>query len=663
MADTPDQPNKASETIASNHAASDWQTRHLWQIQPVRDILLLASVVGILYLGYKLSVVTVPMLLAMVLAYLFEPVVQRVTRHRWFSRQGAAALIIISAVLTVIVPATLAVGFGVFQGISFASTVEEQAVDVRRALTAASELGDPFSADEALIYREVWPAGQTDNPDVEPQRVFAGFERLAAQRTADGDADPDLRKVALAGDAAFNELTRPLQSLVGFSIRRISTDSGDSAIAAEVDNFLVWISSNAGTIARMVFGTSLDAAQTLINRVIGLGMLLFSPLPWTGFFFFFFSTGWGRVLEFWEGLIPEAKKGRVMDLVTQMDAVIAAFIRGRITIALVQAVFFMIAYWVIGVPVPVVIGPLIGILSIVPYVSLIGIPITIVGLLISAHAGDPGRVVVDRGGADRGVHDGAVAGRLRADAADPGEADGHGHAVDPVRLDRGRSARGDLRVAAGDPSRRLLEDPASRDLLAPVPRVGGWESRRTSCRSRGSRAHLVDIALDQDGSLGIKQPSLSKLESQTDMQISTLQRGRSAGSPNVCCISWQEFTSRRPLQSQTRYRGGSTLVDLGLWFSKDVAKVPTPVDDPPDLQSFGICIQLVEHQVVGEPGHRHHAQPGQLAHAEVPDWTNMWCLGKPIAELPEPIDQPPRRNNTVRRDVPGDLIEVPLGLR
>ena len=53
----------------------DWRTRHLWEIQPVRDGLVVASILGVLYLGSVLSFVTVPLLLAMALAYLFEPVV------------------------------------------------------------------------------------------------------------------------------------------------------------------------------------------------------------------------------------------------------------------------------------------------------------------------------------------------------------------------------------------------------------------------------------------------------------------------------------------------------------------------------------------------------------------------------------------------------------
>ncbi|MBY0308487.1 MAG: hypothetical protein K2Q09_07070, partial [Phycisphaerales bacterium] len=82
-------------------------TLHLWQIQPVRDALLIAAVLALVYLGYKLSIVTVPILLAMLLAYLIEPAVKFVTppRRRWFTRRGFALVLIFGAFLLVVIPA------------------------------------------------------------------------------------------------------------------------------------------------------------------------------------------------------------------------------------------------------------------------------------------------------------------------------------------------------------------------------------------------------------------------------------------------------------------------------------------------------------------------------------------------------------------------------
>src|SRR5262245_24303773 len=101
----------------------DWRRVHLWQIQPVRDLLMVAAAVGVVWLGYRLSIVTVPMLLALLLAYLFEPLVRRLTRGGLFSRPAVAIGLIIAAFFVVVVPVTLGVGAAAVQGVRVARGV------------------------------------------------------------------------------------------------------------------------------------------------------------------------------------------------------------------------------------------------------------------------------------------------------------------------------------------------------------------------------------------------------------------------------------------------------------------------------------------------------------------------------------------------------------
>ncbi|NCF39905.1 MAG: AI-2E family transporter, partial [Planctomycetia bacterium] len=80
---------------------------HIWQIQAVRDVLLVATVLAILWLGYAMSAITVPLLLALGLAYLFEPVIERIQRWFRWSRTLAVSLILalfLLGVVTVVVP-------------------------------------------------------------------------------------------------------------------------------------------------------------------------------------------------------------------------------------------------------------------------------------------------------------------------------------------------------------------------------------------------------------------------------------------------------------------------------------------------------------------------------------------------------------------------------
>ena len=63
-------------------AGADLRTLHLWHLQPVRDLLVIAAVAGAVYVGYAMRTVTVPLLVALALAYLFEPIVSRMSSWR-----------------------------------------------------------------------------------------------------------------------------------------------------------------------------------------------------------------------------------------------------------------------------------------------------------------------------------------------------------------------------------------------------------------------------------------------------------------------------------------------------------------------------------------------------------------------------------------------------
>src|SRR5689334_4892713 len=96
---------------------------HLWQIQPVRDLLVVAAIIALIYLGYVVSLVTVPILLALLLAYLFEPLVRRMVRTPLFSRPGAAIAIIVTVLALFVVPVALGVGTAAVQSLHAARNV------------------------------------------------------------------------------------------------------------------------------------------------------------------------------------------------------------------------------------------------------------------------------------------------------------------------------------------------------------------------------------------------------------------------------------------------------------------------------------------------------------------------------------------------------------
>ena len=112
---------------------------HLWQIQWVRDLMIVGAVFGVLYLGYQIRIVTVPMLLALMLAYLFEPLVRWLRTRRLCSRRVAAMGIIGVSFVLLIVPLTLGAGFAVVQG---ARATSELAGNISKVQKSAAAPGD-----------------------------------------------------------------------------------------------------------------------------------------------------------------------------------------------------------------------------------------------------------------------------------------------------------------------------------------------------------------------------------------------------------------------------------------------------------------------------------------------------------------------------------------
>ncbi len=58
-----------------NNPQHDITKLHLWQIQWVRDLFLLVIIVCGVWLGYAMRDITIPLLVALLLAYLFEALI------------------------------------------------------------------------------------------------------------------------------------------------------------------------------------------------------------------------------------------------------------------------------------------------------------------------------------------------------------------------------------------------------------------------------------------------------------------------------------------------------------------------------------------------------------------------------------------------------------
>ncbi len=357
-----------------------WHSLHLWQIQPLRDAILFAAILGLLYVGYMLSTVTVPLLLALLLAYLFEPLVRTVTQRFNVTRNFVAVLIIVCAGLAVVVPAGLGLAFGVLQGTRLA---EEQLTNVQALMKSIDKAEDPALREALPSERwkslRDWLVEQQTRAKINEAVDAARRAALDPSGGRDAQLGPDLTPPKPA--PGLGTPPAPAEAKGG-----VIEQSMSGAIAELTTRAVALLRANTAEIGKGAYQLSanlLSSAWGVVTTLFRLGTMAF----FTGFFFFFFCRGWGSVTKFSQSLVPEDRRKRVFHLLSKMDRVVAGFVRGRLTICAIQMVLFTIGTWIIGCPAPLIVGPLVGLLTLVPYAAgLVGMPIVMLLMALNPDA-------------------------------------------------------------------------------------------------------------------------------------------------------------------------------------------------------------------------------------------------------------------------------------
>jgi len=304
------------ESGSGKSKQSDIATMHLWQIQWVRDLILILAIICSVWLGYAMRDITIPLLVAMLLAYLFEPLISYLANHPKFPLGRAPVIVGILTLLMVGVVAILA-------------------ITIPLVISQTTSLVD----------------------DIQDGKLREKLEQLTEQY-----APVDVR----------DEITQTLAYLPsGLEIETDETNMLTSPVS-EKDG-LLRIAQKTGDVALGILGS--------IVRFSILAVLI-------PFYFFFFSLWFPDVVKFCKELIPDDDKDHIEKLLTKMDIAVAGFVRGRIVIAFIMAAILAVGWMIVGVPYAIVLGIAVGVFCAVPFLGLIGIPIS-VGLLFLDQMGAP----------------------------------------------------------------------------------------------------------------------------------------------------------------------------------------------------------------------------------------------------------------------------------
>jgi predicted PurR-regulated permease PerM len=85
--------------------------------------------------------------------------------------------------------------------------------------------------------------------------------------------------------------------------------------------------------------------------------------------------------------VPKHRRDRVIELARKVDTLIGRYLRGAITVAIIQGTISATALWIIGVKFALVLGIMTGILNFIPYVGLI--TSLVVSSIVAIFSGGP----------------------------------------------------------------------------------------------------------------------------------------------------------------------------------------------------------------------------------------------------------------------------------
>lgn len=355
---------------------------HIWQIQAVRDVLVVAAAIAVFWVGHALRTVTVPLLVALLLAYLFEPLIRRVSRHPKINRAGAVLTLLISVGGIFVVALALSLPLVVGQSIQFIDDIREGVMRQRVARLerwVPAAMRDEF---DSLVQRlpagplperlqPVEPASQEGpSADIAPAPKDEGAgppqDETPAAGIDDQAVEPRLDEII---DARLDQRLEPLRRELALLQQRL-----EAPAPAEKDAADAWVLARRG----------LRTIVSVVGTLIGLGLLAFL-IP---FYFFFFSLWYPEVVHFGETLLPKKNKPRTLELLAKMDHVVAGFVRGRIVISIIMGILLAAGWLVCGVPYAIPLGLLVGVFCAIPYLGAIGIPAA-VALLFFEQLGLP----------------------------------------------------------------------------------------------------------------------------------------------------------------------------------------------------------------------------------------------------------------------------------
>lgn len=345
----------------------------VFQNKWVRAVGLLGAILIVSAVLYLISAVLVPLFFAFIVAYVFDPVIDKIEtykiRGRHISRVGAIVTLVGSIVL-----GSMLLPLFVF------SSVMEQATEMMEPevepVSTATLIAPPVSvvepAEASITDGGEAPANTVEDGTVVGDRIADIFEG-PSQSEAEKEAASEFQKVV----AARLEKWLALDSLVRVMKLAGPEVEDPDAMALLRQKIGETVTEDTGAIFKSLFPQFKDAGSSLI-RLLGLigdtflrSFLFIGNFVLFAFVAIYLLKDYDHIVAACDDLVPHRYRKKTRRIMANIDRQLRSFLRGQVTVCCCLGVMYAIGFLIAGAPFALLLALLGALGSFVPYLGLI----------------------------------------------------------------------------------------------------------------------------------------------------------------------------------------------------------------------------------------------------------------------------------------------------
>jgi len=317
----------------------------------VRAGALLGAICGIAVVLYLLSAVLVPLFFAFIVAYIFDPVIDKIETYK-ISRVGAIVTLVGAIMLAgIIVPLTVLPG------------VIRQAYTMMAPPEVAFAEGEDSEATEALHFRGRVAQKVEDwflLDDIVLAMGWVEIENGASSADAEGESGP--------GEAEAEE---------------VDVSSGEvparefSSLAVIRQKVGEKVLENTDGLFQSLFPQWQTAGSSVLRMTKALGDIFLSLFLFVGNFVLFAFVAiyllkdYDHIVAYGDSLVPHRHRLKVRDVMGRIDMQLRAFLRGQFMVCCCLGAMYAIGLTIAGAPFALLLALFGALASFVPYLGLI----------------------------------------------------------------------------------------------------------------------------------------------------------------------------------------------------------------------------------------------------------------------------------------------------